>query len=120
MVAAQPVKVVPVAHLVFHLRLARLALAHPHATAVPIHLSGDNVADGAVLDALDRVAIYRLVAALQTHHHIEALPLGLFGRRQHLAHARDIDRYGFLHENVLALPNSLLKMRGSETRRRTK
>ncbi len=36
-VAAQPVEVVPVAHLVLHFGLSRLPLSHPHALAVPVH-----------------------------------------------------------------------------------
>ena len=35
-VAAEPDEVIPVAHLVFHFGLARLALAHPDGAAVPV------------------------------------------------------------------------------------
>ena len=65
-IAAQPVEVVPVAHLVFHLRLSFGAGVNPHAGAVPIDASGHNVADRAVLQAFDRFDVRGLVMALQT------------------------------------------------------
>ena len=63
-VAAEPVEVVPVAHLVLHLGHLLLALAHPDALGVPVDAHQGDVADGAVLDALDGVEVERVVVTL--------------------------------------------------------
>src|SRR5262245_34549831 len=53
-IAREPVEVVPVPDLVLHFGHAGLAVARPHAAAVPVGAGGVNVADGAILQSLDR------------------------------------------------------------------
>src|SRR5690606_16718474 len=53
MVSAQPVKVIPVSHLVFHLSLTALPWSHPHAAGIPVHLSAKHVANGPVIYPVD-------------------------------------------------------------------
>src|SRR6056297_252586 len=52
MVAAEPVKVVPVSHLILHLCHIGLALAYPHSCAVPVNRPTCNVSHFTVLNAL--------------------------------------------------------------------
>src|SRR5690554_3347952 len=44
-IATQPVEIVPVPHLVFHLRLPRFTWSNPHAAVVPVHLSAHDIPD---------------------------------------------------------------------------
>src|SRR5690606_25794261 len=64
MVAAQPIEVIPITHLVFHFGLFRFTRTYPYAAAIPIHLARHNVAQRAVLYTLDGLAVIGLVAAL--------------------------------------------------------
>src|SRR5690606_33524685 len=52
MVAAKPVEIIPISHLVFHFCLARGAGTDPHATAVPVNLPGYNIAHVAVIHSV--------------------------------------------------------------------
>src|SRR5690606_2425686 len=115
-VAAQPIEIIPVAHLIFHLGLIRFTGTDPDTTAVPIYLTGNDIAKRAILNTLDRLPVIGLITPLQAHHHIKFLPLSFFSRRQHPAHPRYINGHGLLHEHVLALPYSLLKMNRPEAR----
>ncbi len=115
MVSAKPVEVVPVAHLVFHLRLSRGALLYPYTPIVPVHLSSDNVSQGSILDAFHDFPIVVLVVTLQAHDHVQFLRLGYLSSGQHLADTCCIGGYGFFHKNLLALAHCLLKVRRAET-----
>jgi len=65
MVAAEPDEVVPVVELVGHIGHVGLARVEPDAAAVPVDTQGCYVADGAVVNLLDRLLVAELVAALR-------------------------------------------------------
>ena len=76
MVPAEPVEVVPITHLILHLRLARSPWLYPNTPIVPIYLTADNIAKGSVLDTLHGFPIVVLVVTLQTYYHVEFFGLG--------------------------------------------
>src|SRR5687767_2251899 len=51
-IATQPVEIIPIAHLVFHLGLTGLAHLYPNAIIIPPGLAGGNVSDHAILHTL--------------------------------------------------------------------
>ena len=59
----------------------------PEAALVPVAAAGDDVADRAVVDALHRLEVAGLVAALRAGADAELLLLRLLVRREHLADA---------------------------------
>src|SRR5690606_38735678 len=90
MVATQPIEVIPITHLVFHFGLFRFTRAYPYAPAIPIHLARYDVAQRAILYALDGLAVIGLVTALEAHNHIQLLPLGFLRCCQHPAYPWNI------------------------------
>ena len=76
MVSTKPVEVVPIAHLVFHLRLVWSSWLHPNSSVVPVHLTADNIAENSVLNTLHGFPVVVLVVALQAHDHIQFLRFG--------------------------------------------
>ena len=52
MVPTQPIKIIPIAHLIFHFGLSRLAFSHPNATAIPIYLTTSDFSNFTVSDFL--------------------------------------------------------------------
>ena len=72
-VAGEPGEVVPVAELPLHVAPARLAVDDPDLPAVPVALGVEDLADRAVVDALDRLAVARVVPALRAGGDAEAL-----------------------------------------------
>jgi hypothetical protein len=77
-VAAEPVVVIPVAHLVFHFggHFVAAFAGIPHPGAVPIHPQRHDVTDGAVFQMLDGFQIRVLVMPLQSHADFQVLLLG--------------------------------------------
>ena len=74
----------------------------PVGAAEEILFDGHDLADGAVVDPLDRFLIAGLVPAVQAGHHAEPLLLGeLAGRRDHVDSGR-VDGVRLFHEHVLA------------------
>src|SRR5690606_41862228 len=65
-IAAQPVKIIPISHLILHLGLFRLAGADPNAAAVPIHLTRDDIAYRPIPYPFDGLAVVGLVTARYT------------------------------------------------------
>src|SRR5690606_39524839 len=118
MVTAEPVEVIPVAHLVFHFGLLRLTWAYPHAATVPINLTRYNITQCPILYTFYLLAVVGLPAALQSYDHVEFLPFRLVGRGKHPAYARYIRSYRFFHKNVLPLTHGFFKMNGPESGRR--
>src|SRR5690606_2594506 len=64
MLTTKPVKIKPIAHLIFHFGLLWFAWSNPYPTTIPINLSRDHIADGTVLYTFDGFPIIRLVASL--------------------------------------------------------
>src|SRR5690606_7479282 len=87
-IAAQPVEVIPVPHLVFHFGLSCLSWADPHPAAVPEYLSAYHIANRSVVQTLDGFPVIELVVTLQAYHHIQFLPFGFFRGSQHLPDTR--------------------------------
>src|SRR5690606_654924 len=64
MIATKPVEIKPISHLVFHFRLFWFARANPNAPTIPINLSGNDIANGTILYALNGFSIIRLITSL--------------------------------------------------------
>ena len=101
-IAAQPVEIVPVADLILHFRLARLAFADPHAVGVEIHAHELQFADSPVVNPLDQLEVFGLVAQMMSDGHGQLFLLRLFVGRHHPPHADRIGGHGLLQEDVLA------------------
>jgi len=117
-VAAQPVEVVPVAHLVLEFGLAVLARVDPDAAVIPVGTHEVDITEGSVMEALHGLQIAGLMMALQADTHLEVLLLGLFGGGEHATDARPIDGHRLFHEHVLALTHGLFEMLRAESRGR--
>jgi len=93
-VAAQPREIELVVHLELELVPLRL-LRHERARGahVPERAAIHDVADRAILHALDRFEIAGLVPALETHADLEVLLLRFLGRREHAANAVRVHRH---------------------------
>ena len=102
MVAAQPIKVVPVAHLVLQFALILLPRAHPDAAAVPVDARTNDVADRPVAQAGDRFLVLGFMVALQADGHHQALLLRFFVRGQQAPDSRRVRTQRLLHEYVLS------------------
>src|SRR5262249_16415721 len=76
MVARKPDVVVPVMDLLFEVGVASVTAMPDWAAVYPVRAQHDDVADGSVLNALDRIDIAGLVAALSTRGNLEAFLLG--------------------------------------------
>ncbi|MEY3546771.1 MAG: hypothetical protein RLZZ313_1132 [Verrucomicrobiota bacterium] len=114
-IAAQPVEVVPIAHLELEFGLPFFARVDPDATVVPVGPNQVDVAEGAIVQALHGLQIARLVMTLQADADLQVFLLGLFGCGKNTADTRTIDGHGFLHEHVFTLADSLLEMLGAKS-----
>ena len=124
-VAAEPVEIIPVPHLILHLgKLAAClgfhfgTLIYPHPRVVPVNAGSVNVADSAAVQFVHPAAIHGLVMALEADHHVEFFGFCLGGSFHHTAHAGGIGGHRFFHEHMLASCNAGLKMLWAESRRR--
>ena len=117
-IAREPGEVEPVANLVLHLAPLGLAAAVPERAGEVVLLDGDDVADRAVLNPLDRFADAQVVAPAEAGDDGQVLLLGLFARLQHAAHARRIDGDRLLAEDVLAGVDRGLQVQRAEVGRR--
>src|SRR5438067_1728175 len=95
-VAADPQKVIPVAHLVLHFGLPILTALEPRLAAVPISAGQDNVANGAVLKRLDSVHVGSLVPPLQADGNRQPFLLCFFVGGEKFANAGCIDGHWLL------------------------
>ena len=118
LIARKPDEVVPVVALEFHFGLVFLTVAIPDATTVPIDAARNDVADLAVVDALDGFHVAGFMAALQTDTNHQVLLLGFLDGGQHAADTGSVGGDGLLHEDVLVLRDGILKLLGTESRRR--
>src|SRR4051812_43370717 len=73
MISANPVEVIPVPQLIFHLRLTFLARIHPHTFAIPPCLSRHKLSDLSVLVFVVEGTIRFLVVTLQPNNNIQLL-----------------------------------------------
>ena len=116
-IAREPGEVQPVAQLPLDVAPRRLAILLPESALVPRAARGEDLSDPAVLDALQRLEVPGLVAALRARRDAEPFRPGLVGEGEHLADARAVNRDRLLREDVLARSDRRLEMRGAETRR---
>ena len=116
-VAAQPGEMIPVLHLVLHFGLARLAGPVPDARGVEVDRQVLHVADGAVVDALDRFPVAGQVPEVMADGHGQLLLLRLLAGGKDLADAGGIDGDRLLHEHVLAGLHGGLELGGPEAGR---
>ena len=117
-IAAQPVEVVPIAHLELELGLPFLARVNPNATVVPVGTDQVDVAESAIVQALHGLQVARLVMTLQADADLQVLFLGFLGCGENAADSGTIDGHGFLHEHVFTLADSLLEMLRAKSRGR--
>lgn len=102
-VAGKPQIVIPIAYLELDFRHALSARAKPDRAAAPVDVQGADVADGAVVQALDGLDIVTLMSALRARRNREAFVFCGFARRDDLAYAGRIDGGGLLHKDVLVI-----------------
>ena len=116
-IAPQPGEVIPIAELPFHVAPAGFALDDPDLAAIPIRAAIDDLADGAVLDALDRLVVFALVPPLRAGHDAEVFLPGEFPSLDDHAHAVSIHGRRFFHEDMFARLDGRLEVHGTEVRR---
>ena len=117
MVATQPVEVVPIVHLIFHLgrlmpksRCKIGPCAYPNPSTIPVNLGQQNIADRTVFQTLNGFDVARVVMSLKTHPHRKAFFLRLLANRQHPTHARGVYGHRFFHEHMLVCRNRGLEL----------
>ena len=118
MVAAQPDIVIPVANLLLQLGGAVVAAMPDRPAVDPVGAQRVDVANRAVPEALDRLHIAPLVAALRPGDNLQVLLPRRRRRRVHNPAAGAVHRHGFLHEHMLARRDGRLEIRRPETGRR--
>src|SRR5699024_10291533 len=118
MIAAQPVEIIPVAHLVLHLILLGLPWPYPPPAAVPVYLTGYYIAHSTVFNPVYGLYIIGLVPPLQPDNNIELFALCLFCAFQNFPDPRHIYCHRLFHKHVPALLYRLFKMDGPEAGRR--
>jgi hypothetical protein len=116
-IAAKPVEVIPVAHLIFDFGLAFLARIYPDAAIIPINAQGVDIANSPVVQALQRLEVTGLMMALESDANLEVLAFGFGGGSEDFADAWGVHSHGFLHEDVLALADGFLEMDRAKTGR---
>src|SRR3569623_1017086 len=87
-IAAKPYKIIPVTHLVLHLRPAGLSWVHPNTVVVPPCLCANYVAYHAVLHAFHYFPVTCLVPALQANHHVQFFLFSYFSSGQYTLYTR--------------------------------
>ena len=94
------------------LHLAPIALSRlaPERAGVVADLHRQDVADGAVVDALDEFPFRRIVAITQARDDRQVFCAGRFGRFEHAAHAGRVDGDRFFAEHMLAGGDGGLQM----------
>ena len=65
MISAEPIEIIPIAHLVFHFCLARLPWFHPDATIVPIAVHGDDISDLTIMQPFESFDVARVMMTLE-------------------------------------------------------
>src|SRR5579872_5015270 len=60
-ITANPIKIIPIAHLVFHFSLTRFPWVHPHSTVIPPCLCRDEVANRSFIESFIELAIRVLI-----------------------------------------------------------
>ena len=117
-VAAEPVEIVPVAHLVFHLGHAFLAVARPNTASGPIDLRAGNLAYHPFLDLIQGLQVAILIVPLQSAYDFKLLLVGHLRRLNDFPYPGAVNGDWLLHENVFSTGHRVFEMRRTETRRR--
>ena len=100
-IAGEPCVIIPVAHLVFHVAPAGLALGElGHAPAVPGGFQGLQVADLAVMQTLHHLLHAGFITPTETADHEGALRLGPGGTGEHTAHPGRIHGHRFFGKDM--------------------
>src|SRR5262249_13198331 len=113
-VAAQPGVAVPVVDLESDVAHAGLAVALPQDALVPVAAPGDDIADLAVVQPLDRLDIGELVAALRAGRDAQLLLQRVLVGFEHLADAGAVHADGLFGKDVLARRHRRLQVVGPE------
>jgi hypothetical protein len=69
-ISAEPIEIVPVAHLILHLCLTRFASPNPHAGTIPVDSRHRNVPYHSILQVLNPPPVTNLIVALQPNDYI--------------------------------------------------
>src|SRR5262249_48864228 len=117
-VAGQPGEVVPVAHLPFHVGPVLLAREHPDTAAQIVGLKATDVADGAVVDAANHLAVVRRIAQAQAGDDGQIAFAGFGAGGEHAPHAGGIDGDRLFGKDVAVRLDGGAQMRRPEMRRR--
>ena len=115
MIAAKPVEIIPVAHLVFHFSLSSGSWFNPNTIIVPPGLGRSDVANHVL--ALEQFAVGILVVALKTNNYVEFFCFCFFCSNQNTLDTLWVSRDWLFHEDVFSLFHRFFKVNGPETRR---
>src|SRR5271157_122772 len=115
-VTGSPSEIGPIAKLPLHLSPPRLTRNHPNLADIEIGPRFDNLPDRAVIEPADGLDLVCRVPAHGPCHNAQVLSLGHLPRLQDGAHARSVDRCGFLHKDVLTRLDGRPQVAGSENR----
>src|SRR5438477_6234094 len=81
----------------------------------PIRSERHQIAQGTILDSLDRLNVARPMTALRASRDFEIFLFGFFGRGIDNTDSRTVHRDGFLHKNIFPGLNTGLEVRRPET-----
>ena len=117
-VAGEPGEIEPVADLPFHIGPFGLAGFHPECAGVVAAVGGEDVADSAVVEFGEGVAVAVVVAPAEAGDEGKIFLFCFFDGFENRADAGAINRDGFLAENMFSRRNGGLEMDGTEAGRR--
>ena len=117
-IAAEPVEVIPVAHLILHFGIAVLTRTFPDAVAVPVDAAIHQATDLTGFDLFDHTDVGVLIVTLITADNLEVLFIGNLGGGDRHAVTASVDGARFFHENVLAGVDGVREVNRAETRSR--
>ena len=118
-VAAEPVEVIPVAHLIVHFGLPILTSANPNASAVPVNVGVNQIAVLVVFaNGFEARFVVALMVSLKTNADSQAFFVCQFVNFHEHFEAGGVNAAGFFHEDVIAFFDSVFIMNWAESRRR--
>ena len=118
-IAAEPVEVVPVFHLIRHFSFFVIARTSPNASAVPVNVGINQIAVLVVFaNCLEACFVVALMVSLKTNADSQAFFVSqLVDFHEHFEAGR-VNAAGFFHEDVIAFFDSVFIMNRAESRRR--
>ena len=117
-VAGKPAPVHPIANHGFHIRPFLLLRRIPQLALVPAGGGSNDLADGAMRNAIVSFLIRAVMPPLSSRHDAQVVGRGFLAGRQHGTHSGGIDGARLLQKTVLLSVNGSIEMQRPEMRRR--